>query len=549
MINSLYIKDYAIIDELTIEFKEHLNIFLGETGSGKSIIIGAIGLITGARGDQSLVRNGKEKAYIEAVFSLNDNLKNKLLAADIDCDDELIVARTIGSRNSIKVNNHSVTLNFLSSLFEDEIDIHSQKDSQYLLKTANHRRLLDTYLNDEQAINDVKKAYRQYKNVKKEYQNFLNSIDSQDDIEYYRFQLKEIKEARLSTDEEQELLAIEKRIKNAEKMSNILMMADEAFNGEGGIKERLYEVAQRLNTDDTLSEISDKITNHYYELDDLFSQLASIYSDLDISEQRINEIQERLFEINRLKRKYHMDIEEINNYADSLSERIESFENINGRISEYEAAIDMADNEYQKYAMMLSKKREQAASDLREEIIKEVADLELKYFDFKVDFKSAAYSENGTDEIMFLISTNKGEELKPLNKVSSGGEMSRIMLGLKTVFGRLLSIAVMIFDEIDTGISGKAANAVGMKLAAIAENTQVMAITHSPNVAAFGDCFYEVAKKNTDDGRTTSSIYELNDKQAVETIAVMIASDVSEVSLNMAKELINGAGKRKNENQ
>lgn len=549
MINSLYIKDYAIIDELAIEFKEHLNIFLGETGSGKSIIIGAIDLITGARGDQSLVRKGKERAYIEAVFSLNTNLKSKLAAADIEYEDELIVSRTIGNRNSIKVNNHSVTLAFLNTLFEDEIDIHSQKDSQYLLKTANHRKLLDIYLNDEKALDDVKAAFNRLKKIQKEYQSFLDSTDSQDDIEYYRFQLNEIKAANLSADEEEELLAIEKKIKNAEKMSNILTIADEAFNGEDGIKERLYEVIQRLNGDDAFVEISDKITNHYYELDDLFSQLTAIYDDLDISAERINEIQERLFEINRLKRKYHMDIAAINDYADSLAVKITAFENLNDRIAEYEKTINEAHAEYHKYASILSDKRKKAAASLREAIIREVADLELKYFDFKVDFKKGDISEKGSDEILFLISTNKGEELKPLNKVSSGGEMSRIMLGLKTVFGRLLAIAVMIFDEIDTGISGKAADAVGMKLAAIAQKTQVMAITHSPNVAAFGDSFYEVSKKTTADERTSSIIYELTDTAAIKTIASMIASDVSAVSLKMAEELISSARTRKDENR
>ncbi len=549
MINSLYIKDYAIIDELAIEFKEHLNIFLGETGSGKSIIIGAIDLITGARGDQSLVRKGKERAYIEAVFSLNTNLKSKLAAADIEYEDELIVSRTIGNRNSIKVNNHSVTLAFLNTLFEDEIDIHSQKDSQYLLKTANHRKLLDIYLNDEKALDDVKAAFNRLKKIQKEYQSFLDSTDSQDDIEYCRFQLNEIKAANLSADEEEELLAIEKKIKNAEKMSNILTIADEAFNGEDGIKERLYEVIQRLNGDDAFVEISDKITNHYYELDDLFSQLTAIYDDLDISAERINEIQERLFEINRLKRKYHMDIAAINDYADSLAVKITAFENLNDRIAEYEKTINEAHAEYHKYASILSDKRKKAAASLREAIIREAADLELKYFDFKVDFKKGDISEKGNDEILFLISTNKGEELKPLNKVSSGGEMSRIMLGLKTVFGRLLAIAVMIFDEIDTGISGKAADAVGMKLAAIAQKTQVMAITHSPNVAAFGDSFYEVSKKTTADERTSSIIYELTDTAAIKTIASMIASDVSAVSLKMAEELISSARTRKDENR
>ena len=217
MIKSLYIKDYAIIEELNIDFKNGLNIFLGETGSGKSIIIGAIDLLRGGRGDTSLIRKGADKALLEASFELNDHFKKTLADAEIDYDDELIVSRTIGEKSTIRVNARMVTLNFLRELFDEEIDIHSQKDSQYLFKTANHLKLLDTFLNDEDLLSRVNESYKRYAGLKKSYEDFLNNTPNSDDIDYFRFQIAEIDKAALDPLEEEELLRLEKKIKNYER--------------------------------------------------------------------------------------------------------------------------------------------------------------------------------------------------------------------------------------------------------------------------------------------------------------------------------------------
>ena len=546
MIKSLYIKDYAIIEELNIDFKNGLNIFLGETGSGKSIIIGAIDLLRGGRGDTSLIRKGAGKALLEASFELNDHFKKTLADAEIDYDDELIVSRTIGEKSTIRVNGRMVTLNFLRELFDEEIDIHSQKDSQYLFKTANHLKLLDTFLNDEDLLSRVNESYKRYASLKKSYEDFLNNTPNSDDIDYFRFQIAEIDKAALDPLEEEELLKLEKKIKNYEREYNHLHNALAYYNEEKGIKESLYEAIRELEGLDDEAELLEKLYNHHYELEDLFGKIEDQLASLDLSEERIDEIQDRLFEINKLKRKYHTDIEGILRYKDELLEKIKAFDERETYLAEFESKVEAALNSYMKEADLLSKKRKETALKLKEAIIKEVSDLELKYFDFAVVFKRSELSASGYDDVIFMISTNKGEELKPLNKVASGGETSRILLGLKSIFSRLMKISLAIFDEIDTGISGKAAGAVGLKMAKISQDMQVLAITHSPAVAAYGDHFYEVVKETFSD-KTTTSIIPLAKDKTVEVLAVMIASDISDNSLLMAKELLNKAQSIKDE--
>ena len=546
MIKSLYIKDYAIIEELNIDFKNGLNIFLGETGSGKSIIIGAIDLLRGGRGDTSLIRKGADKALLEASFELNDHFKKTLADAEIDYDDELIVSRTIGEKSTIRVNGRMVTLNFLRELFDEEIDIHSQKDSQYLFKTANHLKLLDTFLNDDDLLSAVNESYKRYASLKKSYEDFLNNTPNSDDIDYFRFQIAEIDKAALDPLEEEELLKLEKKIKNYEREYNHLHNALAYYNEEKGIKESLYQAIRELEGLDDEAELLEKLYNHHYELEDLFGKIEDQLASLDLSEERIDEIQDRLFEINKLKRKYHTDIEGILRYKDELLEKIKAFDERETYLAEFESKVEAALNSYMKEADLLSKKRKETALKLKEAIIKEVSDLELKYFDFAVVFKRSELSASGYDDVIFMISTNKGEELKPLNKVASGGETSRILLGLKSIFSRLMKISLAIFDEIDTGISGKAAGAVGLKMAKISQDMQVLAITHSPAVAAYGDHFYEVVKETFSD-KTTTSIIPLAKDKTVEVLAVMIASDISDNSLLMAKELLNKAQSIKDE--
>ena len=543
MIKSIYIKDFAIIDELRVDLNDGLTVFIGETGAGKSIIVGAISFLNAQRADASYVRKGKDKAIIEGVFALNDKIKAQLDEAEIEYDDDLIVYRTISKdgKSTIRVNGHTVTLNFLSELLKDEIDIHSQKDSQYLLKAQNHRQLLDLYMDDDKLIKDVSLAYDNYKRLNDEYTSYLEQNDNENDIEYFKYQIKEIEEASLSVEEEEELLQFEKRYRTFQKSIDHLSEAINLYDGDDGIGAKLYQSVKELDIDDDeIKDISDKINDRYYELEDLYADLRSILKKIDISEDEVNVNQERLFTINRLKRKYKGSIIDILKLKDELKGRIEAFEDRVNVLKRYEEAIKMALKEYDDISDKLHQKRLEASIRLREDIIKEMDGLELRYFDFKVELKEAAISRLGKDDVSFMIATNKGEDLKPLVKVASGGEMSRILLGLKAIFTKISGVDLVIFDEIDTGVSGKAALAMGLKMKKIAQNAQVLVITHLAQVAAFADMTYFVSKDDQD-GHTASKIRLLSDEEKIIEMAMMASASSDEAALDAAKALIDKA--------
>ncbi len=543
MIKSIYIKDFAIIDELRVDLNDGLTVFIGETGAGKSIIVGAISFLNAQRADASYVRKGKDKAIIEGVFALNDKIKAQLDEAEIEYDDDLIVYRTISKdgKSTIRVNGHTATLNFLSELLKDEIDIHSQKDSQYLLKAQNHRQLLDLYMDDDKLIKDVSLAYDNYKRLNDEYTSYLEQNDNENDIEYFKYQIKEIEEASLSVEEEEELLQFEKRYRTFQKSIDHLSEAIKLYDGDDGIGAKLYQSVKELDIDDDeIKDISDKINDRYYELEDLYADLRSILKKIDISEDEVNANQERLFTINRLKRKYKGSIIDILKLKDELKGRIEAFEDRANVLKHYEEAIKKALKEYDDISDKLHQKRLEASIRLREDIIKEMDGLELRYFDFKVELKEAAISRLGKDDVSFMIATNKGEDLKPLVKVASGGEMSRILLGLKAIFTKISGVDLVIFDEIDTGVSGKAALAMGLKMKKIAQNAQVLVITHLAQVAAFADMTYFVSKDDQD-GHTASKIRLLSDEEKIIEMAMMASASSDEAALDAAKALIDKA--------
>ncbi len=540
MIKSIFIKDFAIIDELRIEFNEGLSVFIGETGAGKSIIVGAINFLNAQRADISYIRKGKDRAVIEGVFTLDENTRAQLDEAEIEYEDDLIVYRTISKdgRSTIRVNGHTVTLSFLHELLKDEIDIHSQKDSQYLLRPHNHRRLLDLYMNDDQLLSEVSSAYDEYKKLDDEYRSYLEQNDNENDIEYFKYQIKEIDDAHLSVEEEEELLLFEKRYRTFQKSIDHLSEAIRLYEGDDGIGAKLYQSIKELQIDDDeIKDISYKINDKYYELEDLFSNLKAILKKIDISEDEVNDNQERLFLINRLKRKYKGSIDDILKLRAELEGRVEAFENRTSVLSRYENDIANALNKYGIVADKLHEARLKAAEKLREDIIKEMADLELRYFDFAIDVKESIMTRLGKDDVSFMISTNKGEDLKPLIKIASGGEMSRILLGLKAIFTKISGIDIVIFDEIDTGVSGKAALAMGLKMAKIAKYAQVLVITHLAQVAAFADTTYFVAKDEADD-RTASKITCLNNEEKIKEMAMMASASNDEAALDAAEALI-----------
>lgn len=549
MIKNIYIKNFAIIDELHINFEDGFNVFTGETGAGKSIIVGALSFIKGNRADSSYIRTGTNEALIKATFGMNERLEAILLANGFETGEDLIIERkmTISGNNTIKINGVNATLSFLATLLNDEIDIHSQKQAQYLLKSQNHLTLLDKYLDNQELLNQVRSQYQTYMDLKNELAEYLNENDSQQDIDYYEFQVKEIEDANLNVEEEEELKQLEKRIKSSEKIVQSLSLASSLFEQSGGIKESLYEACHAIDIDDDkVQTIHEKLYDKYYEIEDLFSGLNDILDSLDFSEEDCNRVQERLFIINKLKRKYQKDINEILEYKDTLIKKIDNFNHQSEYLASFNERINEAHEEYIKSAKQLSEARQIAAKKLAKEVIEEVSVLELNYFDFEIAISNKDESYNGIDNCIFNISTNKGEELKPLTKVASGGEMSRIMLGLKTLFSRLMGVSLVVFDEIDTGVSGKAATAIGLKMAKIATYTQVLSITHLAQVASFADAHYFVSKSDLD-GRTVSHIDLLDYDQRIDELALMALSSIDESTRKVAYELLESSNNKKNE--
>ena len=542
MINSIYIKNFVIIDELRLKLTEGLNIFIGETGAGKSIIMNAIDLLSGKRGDTSFIQKGKDKAILEASFTLDERYRQRLEEYEIDYDDELIVYRLLSpNKNVIRINNQSVTLNILKAIFNDAIDIHSQNDTQYLFKPKNQLAILDRIKDHKELLKEVRKLYEIKSTLEKKYNDLKAREDSKDDLEYYEYQLKELEEADFKEKEEEELENFLRRYRSLEKIFSHLNRAIELYESPEGISEKLYELIKELDLDDEeVAKINAKINDNYAFLDENIKDLKKIVASLDLSPNAINEANERLSLIKRLKRKYHRDIKEMIDYIDELRQRLDENKHRGERLIELETKIAKAKEEYLSKAKEVSLKRKESAKDLEMEVLRSIEGLELKYFDFKVDFKEVPASAFGIDEVNFMICTNKGQDMTPLNKSASGGEMSRILLAIKAVLNDLMKLDLVIFDEIDTGVSGKAALAMGEKMLRIANNSQVLAITHLAQVAAFGDEVYFVYKDDEKE-KTTSHIKALEKDDIAKELALMATGSQNDNALNSAYDLLNKA--------
>lgn len=542
MLKRLNIKNYAIIKDISIEFSKGFNVFTGETGAGKSIIVGALSCLAGQRADSSVVKTGSDKSVIEGIFDINDKYAALLTDASIDFDDELIVRRVINKdgKNSIFVNDNSVTLNFLNKLFKDDIDIHSQKENFYLLNANNHLRLLDIYAEDRDILEEYHELFNVYDKRKKEFDSFLEEDFNLRDLDYFKYSLEEINNANLSIQEEEDLLNREKYYKSFKKDMERVRMALSLYNDDRGIKDLLYELRRSIADNELLKSSYDVINDLYYSLEDEMNNVSNTFESFDLSEEEINHIEERLYEINRLKRKYQTDIKGILELKAELIIKINKFEDRENYIQKETEIIEKLKEKAFKKAKDLSKIRKEKALQLEKNVIKELHDLLLSNVQFKIDFQDKNMSFDGIDDVEFMISLNAGESLKALNKVASGGEISRVMLGLKTIFTRLNNTSLVVFDEIDNGVSGKVAFTVGKKMHDIAKDTMVIAITHLAPVAAFADNHLYIYKCDID-GITSTTIKKLNDEEIISELAMISSSIINGQTKTAAQELIERA--------
>lgn len=542
MFKEIYVKNFILIDQLHLDFTKGFSVFTGETGAGKSLLIDAISLLCGSRASFEYVTQGKEYALVEGVFSLDNNhpVLKELDELGIEIEDDLIITRKITSdgKSSVKINHRSVSLSMLKNIMSQMIDIHSQHDTQYLLNSKSHLSLLDEYCHIDDLLNECKTVYKSYKEALDNYNDCLNG-ELNEDIDFLRYQLNEIEEADISEEKVNEYQDELKNLNNFEKLNENLSKCYDLLSGNDQTLEILYEAIRKLENlkdfDWTEKMISD-LNDYYYGIEEISSLVNDQLNRLDYDENRVNEINQYLYTFNNLKRKYGNSVQSILNKKDELIQRIELIENRQEVLDRLERNVKSTYKEYRKVADEISKIRKEKAIQLQKDISKECSDLYLDKTRFEVRFIESDATSNGIDKVEFFISMNPGEPLKPLVSVASGGELSRLMLGLKTIFTSLTSIETIIFDEIDTGVSGNVALAIGKKMRQISENHQLFAITHLASVAACANNHYVVEKKQKIDS-THTNIRELDYDEIIQSLAQIANNSLSETALNAAKEL------------
>lgn len=546
-------KNCALVDELRLSVDNNLNILTGETGSGKSIIIDALGLCLGEKYDRSFLRKGTEKGLVECVFySKNSQLKKILDENDIDIEDDnlLVITRLIYSdgKSTARVNGRTVKVSLLKEISSTLIDIHGQHQNQALFNKDTHLKFIDLFGEDKikPIRDDYKSIYTNYIELKKSLNTLTENKDDmqiQREIDLLKFQINEIETANLDRDEYEELLKQREVYRNGEKIFNNLNLSYEnLYNGQINVVDLIGSALSELNSiskyDKILSDYSENIERIMYELQDISRDIRNYKDSIDFEPYQLEQIELRVDEINNLRRKYGDKIEDIFTYYENMKDRLDEILNRDEKVEELKKQISEIENVLLEKSSKLTKIRKEVASELESILLMELESLNMKNIVFKVNFDQTSFTYNGIDNIEFMISFNLGEDVKPIYKVASGGEMSRFMLAFKTILADIDNIDTLVFDEIDTGISGIAAQIVGEKLSSIASKKQIICITHLPQIAAHADTHYCI-EKNTSEDRTFTSIRKLGDIQRRDEIARLIAgSNITEKTMEHASEII-----------
>lgn len=573
MLLKLYIKDFALIDEIEVNFKEGLNILTGETGAGKSIIIDAINMVIGERASSEYIRTGKEVSLIEAIFEFdNKSIDDLLNEYGIEKEDNLLIIQreiTEQGRSFCRVNGKSVTVSVLKKISKHLIDIHGQHQHQSLLDSESHIKFIDllggTKL--QQVKQDVENYYHNVLDIEKNIKNIKNKFTQfNQQKEQLRYEIDEIEKANLKIDEDIMLREQKLVLENSEKIFNALAYSY-ALLYQGSelpsITENLGTVINSLeDIEDCYEPIKpqlDFLKNTLYELEEVAFSIRNYKESIDFDTDNLNQIQSRLEFLDTIKAKYQMNIPELLKYKEEACAKLDEYWNIEDELNKLTSELNSTKEKLTKKALALHNLRKNIALKLESDIANVLNDLGMKDVKFSVSInweevenglcvngKKFKIKGNGFDVIEFLISTNPGEPLKPLTKIVSGGETSRIMLALKTILAKIDKIPCLIFDEIDTGIGGKIAQIVGIKLSNIAKNHQVLCVTHSPQIASLGDVHFLI-KKESINGKTYTSVSEIKDEDRVFEIARMLGGvEITSFTLAHAKEMIKMAKEIKN---
>lgn len=558
LLQELMIKNFAIIQNLSLHFQEGMTVLTGETGAGKSIIIDAVGLLAGGRGSSEFVRHGEKKCVLEAMFTLeqNDEAKNILETYGIESEeDTVIIQREIyaSGRTVCRVNGRLVTIASLREISSFLVDIHGQNEHQELMRPERHLSLLDMF-GTKSVIDHYKKyteSYRQYKQIKKEYDEWQhNEQELAQRIDMLQFQTEEIESAQLKKDEEETLTEEKNRLVNYQRVMKSLSISyatlqdSEVGNALDAVGQAMEAMGDIEELDSEYKRLSEIITNSYFQLQEAASDVFSQMDDLAYDENRLNEIEERLDFIHQLKRKYGSSIEAIGEYQSRALEELEKIQDREGQINKLSSKMEQLAKKVMENGRSLSEKRKENAEKLEQAIHEQLKELYMEKVIFDVRFKKEPAqldledaNETGLDRVEFYVATNPGEPLKPLAKVASGGELSRMMLAMKTIFSKNQGITSIIFDEVDTGVSGRVAQAIAEKIHSVAEHSQVLCITHLPQVAAMSDNHFYIAKDIVEE-RTTTRVSILEEKEKIEEVARMLAgTEITQLTIETAKEL------------
>ena len=539
MITNLHIKNIGIIEDLSIELNKGFNVLTGETGAGKTLIIDSLEIISGGRFSKDMIRKGENYSFVELCMYNPES--------PYSVDGNIIVSREIydNGRNSCKINGRLVTVNELKQFMSNFIEIHGQNENQDLLESKTHLRYLDNFIGLElkQLLDEYKLKFNRFNEIKKQLkENYGDDKEKQRKLDLLKYQLNEIEVSKLEPDEESKLEEKRRIFLNSEKISENLNKANTLISDNS--IDCLSEAIRALEKIETIDEKYEKVTsslkNIYYELQEISRDISDYNDDTYFNQEEQEKIEERLDLIFSLKRKYGNNIEEILKYKEEIEKEIEYIENLEENNNKLKNELDVLVKELNLISKNMNLIRNNYAKKLSESVNKELKDLEMKNarIDVKVDYNQDEFYENGKDKVEFYILTNLGEEEKELNKIASGGEMSRIMLAIKKVLSESDNMPILIFDEIDTGISGKAASSVADKLKIISNNHQVLCISHLPIIAAFADYNYYISKE-IENERTKTMIKLLNENEVINEIARISSGEINDTTIKYALELRN----------
>ncbi len=548
MLSQLFIKNVAVIESASIDFENGFNVFTGETGAGKSILIDSINAVLGGRTSRDLVRTGESKALVSAVFTnVSKEAETVLEELGYDSEEELMISREISAegKSICKVNMRPATAGVLKQLSSVLIDVHGQHDSAVLQNPELHIGYIDSFGNTDKELSEYSESYKKLKSVEREIKKIQNDdSDKTARIDMLKFQIGEIEAASIEEGEEEELLALSKRIKSAENIMELISETISALDGNGESEGALESFSSAIENCARLAEffpqyegLSEKFKEMYYEFEEFANDVKDNADELDFDPALQNRTERRLDQIFRLKRKYGGSVEEMFKYYQKAVTELENIEFSEERLEKLQKEQKQLFSETAKFADVLTEKRHRAAEAFEKAVSEELSYLNMPNVRFSVHFEETEFTESGKDNLEFYIATNAGEPLKPLTKIASGGELSRIMLSIKNVLADKDNVDTLIFDEVDTGISGSAAQKVGQKLKQVSKGRQIICVTHLAQVAAYADN-HMLISKNTEGGKTFTSVESLGKEGRVNELARIMGGGLTDSLKKSAEELL-----------